>query len=90
MAGDYATYLERKADAMAAQEKQEQALRNTLRSETEWLRRGPKARSRPSRRRASSAPGSSRTDVAELGARNRTRSADIELEGSGRRTQQTD
>ena len=44
VAGDYATYVERKADAMAAQERRETTLRNTLRRETEWLRRGPAAR----------------------------------------------
>ena len=44
VAGDYATYVERKAEAMAAQERREDVLRNTLRRETEWLRRGPQAR----------------------------------------------
>jgi ATP-binding cassette subfamily F protein uup len=43
--GDYATFLERKEELMAAQERQETTMRNTLRRETEWLRRGAKARS---------------------------------------------
>ena len=44
VAGDYATYLDRKAAAMAAQERREDALRNTLRRETEWLRPGNMSR----------------------------------------------
>lgn len=43
--GDYADYLETKARLMASQEREEITLKNTLRRETEWLRRGPKARS---------------------------------------------
>ena len=41
--GDYATFIERKADLMAAQERREASLRNTLRRETEWLRAGAPA-----------------------------------------------
>jgi len=83
--GDYATYLERKADAMAAQEQREQALRNTLRRETEWLRRGPAARTTKQTARIERA-GELADEVAALGARNRTRKADIELEARGRKT----
>ncbi len=42
--GDYATYLELRAHLLTAQEQQETKLRNTLRRETEWLRRGAQAR----------------------------------------------
>jgi ATP-binding cassette subfamily F protein uup len=70
---------------MAAQEKHEQALRNTLRRETEWLRRGPAARTTKQTARIERAAQLAQ-DVAELGSRNRTRKADIELEASGRRT----
>ena len=42
--GDYATYLELRENLLSAQEQQETKLRNTLRRETEWLRRGAKAR----------------------------------------------
>ena len=44
VAGDYATYVQRKAETMHAQERREIVLRNTLRRETEWLRRGAAAR----------------------------------------------
>jgi ATP-binding cassette subfamily F protein uup len=83
--GDYATYIERKAEAMAAQEQREQALRNTLRRETEWLRRGPAARTTKQEARIDRA-GDLADEVAALGARNRTRQASIELEARGRRT----
>ncbi len=42
--GDYATYLEIKQEMMESQERQEVRIKNTLRHETEWLRRGAKAR----------------------------------------------
>jgi ATP-binding cassette subfamily F protein uup len=42
--GDYVRYLETKDEMLAAQAVQETRLRNTLRRETEWLRRGAKAR----------------------------------------------
>ena len=44
-AGNYATYLTRKADEEAAVAASEAKLRGALRRELEWLRRGPKARS---------------------------------------------
>jgi ABC transport system ATP-binding/permease protein len=85
--GDYATYLERKADAMAAQEQREQALRNTLRRETEWLRRGPAARTTKQTARIERA-GELADEVAALGGRNRVKKAEIELEARGRKTKQ--
>jgi ATP-binding cassette subfamily F protein uup len=83
--GDYATYLERKANAMAAQEQREQALKNTLRRETEWLRRGPKARTTKQTARIDRA-GELAAEVSELKTRNFTRSAEIEINSTGRRT----
>ena len=43
--GNYAAYLERRAEEEAAEVAAEARLRNTLRRELAWLRRGPKARS---------------------------------------------
>ena len=85
--GDYATYLERKADAMQEQEQREQALRNNLRRETDWLRRGPPARTTKQAARISRAADLA-AEVSELAARNRKRRAEIELDASGRRTKQ--
>jgi ABC transport system ATP-binding/permease protein len=87
VAGDYATYLDRKAEAMQAQEKQEQALRNNLRRETEWLRRGPPARTTKQAARIARAADLA-DNVKELGARNRVKRAEIELDATGRRTKQ--
>jgi ABC transport system ATP-binding/permease protein len=42
--GGYASYLERKADLLAHEERVEQNRQNALRREREWLARGPKAR----------------------------------------------
>jgi ATP-binding cassette subfamily F protein uup len=64
--GDYATYVERKAEAMAAQEQRETSLRNTLRRETEWLRRGPAARTTKQEARIERA-GALADEVATLG-----------------------
>ncbi|HTA18546.1 MAG TPA: ABC-F family ATP-binding cassette domain-containing protein, partial [Polyangia bacterium] len=85
VAGDYATYVERKADAMAAQEQREDVLRNTLRRETEWLRRGPKARSTKQQARIQRA-GVLSDEVAELGTRNTKRSVELDFQGTGRKT----
>jgi ATP-binding cassette subfamily F protein uup len=85
VAGDYATYLDRKAELMAAQERREDALRNTLRRETEWLRRGPPARTTKQEARIQRA-GALAEEVAELGTRNRVRSVDLDFQASGRKT----
>jgi ATP-binding cassette subfamily F protein uup len=82
--GDYATYVDRKAEAMASQELRAQVLRNTLRRETEWLRRGPPARSTKQQARIQRA-GELAKDVAELGTRNVTRKVDLDFQASGRK-----
>jgi len=85
VAGDYATYLDRKAEAMASQERREDVLRNTLRRETEWLRRGPKARSTKQEARIQRA-GALADEVGELATRNRARAVALDFQGSGRKT----
>jgi ATP-binding cassette subfamily F protein uup len=85
VAGDYATYVDRKADAMAAQERREDVLRNTLRRETEWLRRGPAARTTKQEARIQRA-GALSEEVAELETRNRGRAVDLDFQASGRKT----
>jgi ATP-binding cassette subfamily F protein uup len=81
--GDYATFVERKADLMAAQEHRESTLRNTLRRETEWLRRGPPARSTKQRARIQRAD-SLADEVGELTQRNAVRTASIDFSGTGK------
>jgi ATP-binding cassette subfamily F protein uup len=84
VAGDYATFLERKEAVMAAQESREQSLRNTLRRETEWLRRGPPARSTKQQARIQRASALAE-EVSELGGRNEVRKVDVDFTASGRR-----
>lgn len=42
--GNYSTFLEKKNEFLIAQAKHQEALENRVRTEIEWLRRGPKAR----------------------------------------------
>jgi ATP-binding cassette subfamily F protein uup len=81
--GDYATFLERKEDLLAAQERQETTMRNTLRRETEWLRRGAKARSTKQQARIQRAEALVDT-VEELSARNVTGTAGLDFGKAGR------
>jgi ATP-binding cassette subfamily F protein uup len=80
---DYATFLERKSELMAAQEQRETSLRNTLRREVEWLRRGAQARSTKQQARIQRA-GVLSSDVDELSARNEKRSVSIDFASTGR------
>jgi ATP-binding cassette subfamily F protein uup len=77
--GDYATYVDRKAEEMANQERREQSLSNTLRRETEWLRRGPPARSTKQQARIQRAETLSE-DVADLRSRNRVGTVDLDFQ----------
>jgi ATP-binding cassette subfamily F protein uup len=81
--GDYATYLETREQNMAAQERREVILKNTLRRETEWLRRGAKARTTKQQARIQRAE-TLQGEVAELTDRNRTRSVGIEFQSTDR------
>src|SRR6185503_15986427 len=49
--GRYSEFLERKADALREQAHWQDTLANRVRREAEWLRRGPKARTRKSQAR---------------------------------------
>lgn len=78
--GDYTTYLETKEALMQAQERREVVLKNTLRRETEWLRRGAKARTTKQQARIKRA-GELKDEVGELGYRNQSRVARIDFQG---------
>jgi len=84
VAGDYGAYVRAKADSMHAQERREVVLRNTLRRETEWLRRGAAARSTKQQARIARA-GDLAGEVAELGTRNVKRTAVLEFQAAERR-----
>ncbi|MGZ3747089.1 MAG: ABC-F family ATP-binding cassette domain-containing protein [Pseudobdellovibrionaceae bacterium] len=74
--GDYVTYVEAKEQLLASQQKLETVLKNTLRRETEWLRRGAKARLTKQKARIERA-GDLKDDVANLTDKNRKRVAGI-------------
>ncbi len=76
--GDYAEYVEQKAERMAQQEQREEKLRNRLRRETEWLRRGAKARTTKQQARIYRA-GDLKDEVEELQFRNRERVASLDF-----------
>jgi ATP-binding cassette subfamily F protein uup len=82
--GDYAAYTRVKAEAMHAQERREVVLRNTLRRETEWLRRGAAARTTKQQARIARA-GTLAEEVDELTTRNRVRGVGLEFQGTERR-----
>ncbi|HVY36655.1 MAG TPA: ABC-F family ATP-binding cassette domain-containing protein [Polyangia bacterium] len=82
--GDYATYTRVKAEAMHAQERREVVLRNTLRRETEWLRRGAAARTTKQQARIARA-GDIAKEVDELTTRNQSRSVGLEFQSAERR-----
>jgi ABC transport system ATP-binding/permease protein len=84
VAGDYAAYVRLKTETMHAQERREVVLRNTLRRETEWLRRGPAARTTKQQARIARA-GELADEVAELGTRNRTREVSLGFEAAERK-----
>lgn len=78
VSGDYLQYLEAKEQLLQAQQKREQVLRNTLRRETEWLRRGAKARQTKQKARIQEAHALGET-VENLAAKNMKRTVGIEF-----------
>lgn len=83
IAGGYVDYLEAKEQLMAAQEGREQKLRNTLRRETEWLRRGAKARQTKQKGRIQAA-GELRETVEDLRIRNQRSVVELEFASTDR------
>jgi ATP-binding cassette subfamily F protein uup len=81
----FSRFLEERETYFDAQRKQEQSLRNRVRTEIEWLRRGPKARTTKSKARISAAE-SMIGELAELGARSTTGTAGIDFSASDRKT----
>ena len=77
--GNYAAYLEVKEARLAAAETLESSLANRLRRETEWLRRGAKARSTKQEARAQRADALA-GEVAELRERNASRALRLDFQ----------
>jgi ATP-binding cassette subfamily F protein uup len=83
--GSYTTFLEKKEEFLHAQSKRQEALENLVHSEIEWLRRGAKARTRKSKARIDKA-GELIGELADLNARTRTSSAQIDFSATDRKT----
>jgi len=83
--GSYSTFLEKKEEFLHAQAKRQEALENLVHNEIEWLRRGAKARTRKSKARIGKA-NELMGDLADLNARTRTATAQIDFSASDRKT----
>jgi len=87
VSGNYSAFLEAKEQYLHAQQKHQDALENRVRTEIEWLRRGPKARTTKSKARIDTAS-EMIGELADMNARTRTASAAIDFSASGRQTKQ--
>jgi ATP-binding cassette subfamily F protein uup len=83
--GNYSIFLEKKEEFLHAQSKRQEALENLVHNEIEWLRRGAKARTRKSKARIGKA-NEMMGDLADLNARTRTATAQIDFSVTDRKT----
>ena len=83
--GAYSTFLEKKSEYLAAEGKRQEALENRVRIETDWLRRGPKARTTKSKARIDNA-NSLIGELQGMKTRSATGSAGIDFSASDRKT----
>lgn len=85
--GNYSEFLEAKELYLHAQRSRQAALENRVRTEIEWLRRGPKARTTKAKSRIDKAH-ELIGELADLNSRTRTASAQIDFTSSDRKTRQ--
>jgi ATP-binding cassette subfamily F protein uup len=83
--GKFSRFLEEKEAYLESQGRQQESLRNRVRTEIEWLRRGPKARTTKSKARIDTA-NAMIGQLAAMDARTATSSAGIDFEASMRKT----
>ncbi len=84
--GNYSRFLQKRDHFLAGQLREEERLANRMRRETEWLRRGPRARATKARYRIDEA-GRLQEKLADVRARNRASSqVQIDFEATGRKT----
>lgn len=83
--GNYSKFLERRDEHRLAQAKHQDALANRVRTEIEWLRRGPKARATKAKARIQKAD-ELIEELADLSSRTRTASAAIGFSSSDRQS----
>lgn len=85
--GNYSTFLEMKEQYLHAQNKRQEALENLVHAEIEWLRRGPKARTRKSKARIGKAH-ELIGELKDLNAQTSVSTAKIDFSGTERQTKQ--
>src|ERR1700674_1821956 len=85
--GNYSAFLEAEELYLHAQKKRQESLENRVHTELEWLRRGPKARATKAKARIDKAH-EMIGELAEMNARGRTASAEIDFSATKRRTKQ--
>ncbi len=85
VSGGYTRFLEKKEEFLHAQSKRQEALENLVHREIEWLRRGAKARTRKSKARIGKA-GELMNELADLNARTRSGTAQIDFSATDRKT----
>jgi ATP-binding cassette subfamily F protein uup len=83
--GTFSRFLEEKQAYLESQSKQQESLRNQVRTEIEWLRRGPKARTTKSKARIDSA-NAMIGQLAAMDSRTVVNTAGIDFEASMRKT----
>ena len=83
--GGYSKFLEDRAAYVEWQQRAQESLRNRVRIEMEWLRRGPKARTTKAKARIDNAK-SLISDLSEIESRNRITTAGIGFDSTGRQT----
>jgi ATP-binding cassette subfamily F protein uup len=83
--GTFSRFLEEKQAYLESQTKQQESLRNQVKTEIEWLRRGPKARTTKSKARIDSA-NEMIGQLKAIDARTTVNSAGIDFEASMRKT----
>jgi ATP-binding cassette subfamily F protein uup len=85
VSGNYSSFLEQKAGFLHAQAKRQNALENRVRTEMEWLRRGPKARATKAKARIDNA-GELIAELSDLKSRSQSANAGIDFVATGRKT----
>jgi ATP-binding cassette subfamily F protein uup len=83
--GNYSEFLEKKEEFLESQSKRQEALENRVKRETEWLRRGPKARTTKSKARIGSA-NELIGELKEMKGRAQVSSAGIDFSATERQT----
>ncbi len=85
VSGNYSAFLSKKSEFLAAQAKHQESLENRVRTELEWLRRGPKARATKAKARIDNAH-ELIAELKDLNARSRSGTADIDFTATDRKT----